>query len=416
MKRILYLATLFFTVCSFAQDGTTWTSQTTPVDNLWNSITYGNGLFVAVAGSGTNNRIMTSPDAITWTLRTSPADNYWTSVCYGNGKFLAVANSGTNRLMESVDGIAWTTSAIPLKSWRGITYANGKYVAVGGSGMGANGDVMYSADGITWTSSTIGFDMTWTKVKYLNNTFIAVGNGTTSSNVMKSTDGITWTIISPPLEVTSNAGWSDIEYGNGTYVIVGVAQSAVTTIKTSPDLVTWTTRKIGASNLASYKCLAFGNGTFVALRGYNFTNNNQTKVSVSTDGITWTNYDAVSYTNNVKEWNDIIYTNNIFVGVSANYYGPNNRVMTSGTFLNTESFGLLKNIKVYPNPSNGVYTIQTENDLNIEIFDITGKKIKTQKITFDATSINISEFENGIYFVKFTDGNNQSSTLKIVKN
>jgi hypothetical protein len=67
-------------------------------------VTYGNGLFVAVAYSGTGNRVMTSPDGITWTIRTSAADNDWAGVTYGNGLFVAVAHSGTgNRVMTSLN-------------------------------------------------------------------------------------------------------------------------------------------------------------------------------------------------------------------------------------------------------------------------------------------------------------------------
>ena len=90
--------------------GITWTSQTSATDNGWNSVTYGNGLFVAVAETGTRNRVMTSPDGITWTSRTSAADNSWNNVTYGNGLFVAVAYSGTgNRVMTSPDGITWTS-------------------------------------------------------------------------------------------------------------------------------------------------------------------------------------------------------------------------------------------------------------------------------------------------------------------
>ena len=53
-----------------AQTGTTWTSRTSATDNSWNSVTYGNGLYVAVSSSGTGNRVMTSPDGINWTSRT----------------------------------------------------------------------------------------------------------------------------------------------------------------------------------------------------------------------------------------------------------------------------------------------------------------------------------------------------------
>lgn len=35
-----------------------WTSRTSAADNFWRSVTYGNGLFVAVASSGRENRVM----------------------------------------------------------------------------------------------------------------------------------------------------------------------------------------------------------------------------------------------------------------------------------------------------------------------------------------------------------------------
>lgn len=41
-------------------DGTTWTSRASAAHNNWRSVTYGNGVFVAVSGSGRGNRVMTS--------------------------------------------------------------------------------------------------------------------------------------------------------------------------------------------------------------------------------------------------------------------------------------------------------------------------------------------------------------------
>jgi hypothetical protein len=62
--------------------------------------------FVAVADSGTGDRVMTSPDGITWTIRASAADNDWFSVAWGGPagaqKFVAVATSGTgDRVMTA---------------------------------------------------------------------------------------------------------------------------------------------------------------------------------------------------------------------------------------------------------------------------------------------------------------------------
>ncbi len=76
-------------------NGVIWNLQTAAANNQWNSITYGNGLFVAVALTGTDDRIMTSPDGINWTSRTNPSNLQWTSVTYGNGIFVAVANDGS---------------------------------------------------------------------------------------------------------------------------------------------------------------------------------------------------------------------------------------------------------------------------------------------------------------------------------
>ena len=115
-----------------------WTIRTSAADNNWLSVTYGNGLYVAVANTGTGNRVMTSPDGITWTIRTSAADNNWYSVTYGNGLYVAIGASGTgNRVMTSPDGITWTirTSAAD-NVWYSVTYGNGLYVAIGASGTG----------------------------------------------------------------------------------------------------------------------------------------------------------------------------------------------------------------------------------------------------------------------------------------
>lgn len=64
---------------------------------------------------------------------------------------------------------------------------------------------------------------------------------------------------------------------------------------------------------------------------------------------------------------------------------------------------------VYPNPSNGMFTLQigleSEADLQIEIVNVTGQKLKSiSESKFNAGSnsiaIDATEFVNGVYFVK----------------
>ena len=148
LASLLVAALLVSTPGSAWAAGVTWTARPGPEANQWYSVTYGNGLFVAVAGGGTN-RVMTSPDGVTWTPRAAPQTNQWYSVTYGNGLFVAVSISGPNPALTSPDGITWTPRSAPQANmWVDVTYGNGLFVAVSTDGTNR---VMTSPDGITWT-------------------------------------------------------------------------------------------------------------------------------------------------------------------------------------------------------------------------------------------------------------------------
>lgn len=82
----------------------------------------------------------------------------------------------------------------------------------------------------------------------------------------------------------------------------------------------------------------------------------------------------------------------------------------------------LKNIDVtiYPNPSNGIYNL-TFNDINqikkYSINDIQGKELSQNKITSKDSTIDLSNFMNGIYMLSIYDNdNNIIKIVKIIKN
>ena len=295
---------------------TMWTARTSAADNSWISVTYGNGLFVAIAGSGTGNRVMTSPDGITWTARTSAADLGWFSVTYGNGLFVAVATTGTgNRVMTSPDGINWTSRLSAAdNTWNSVTYGNGLFVAVAGSGAGTvpGNQVMTSPDGITWTSRTAAMaDNYWYDVTYGNGLFVAVAATGAGNRVMTSPDGITWTARTSAADNI----WSSVTYGNGLFVAVA-ATGAGNRVMTSPDGITWTARTSAADNF--WWGLTYGNGLFVAV-SFSGTGN---RVMTSPDGITWTAQTPAADNN----WYGVTYGNGLFVAVGNT--GTGNRVMT----------------------------------------------------------------------------------------
>ena len=74
----------------------------------------------------------------------------------------------------------------------------------------------------------------------------------------------------------------------------------------------------------------------------------------------------------------------------------------------------LASVSLYPNPATDVVNIKgLENDLlSIEIFNIAGQKVLTT--TNNLQTINVSEFEAGVYFVNlYTE--NASKTIKLIK-
>jgi len=286
--------------------GETWTGATSPEANAWNGVTYGNGLFVSVAWTGTN-RAMTSPDGITWTPRTSADEAaLWRSVTYGNGLFVAVAWSGTNRVMTSTDGATWTPrTAAEANNWVSVTYGNGLFVAVAASGTNR---VMTSPDGTTWTPRAAAEANTWTSVTYGNGLFVAVAADGTN-RVMTSPDGATWT---PRAAAEANT-WYGVTYGNGTYV--AVARGGTNRVMTSPDGATWTPRAAAEAN--EWNSVIYAGGFFTAVSG-----NGTNRVMTSPDGATW----AAKAAAEANSWQSITHGSNKLVAVSID---GTSRAMTS---------------------------------------------------------------------------------------
>ena len=182
-------------------DGINWIARTPAANNWWQAVAYGNGLFVAVARTGTGNRIMTSPDGITWTSRNSGIDPTFSDVAYGNGIWVAIADTSSGgTTFTSIDGITWTERATAFGN-RTVFFAEGKFVT----------GTHYSIDGLNWTIAINGFNAF--AITYGNGYFV----GVISSGVNRfyySADGITWT--STP--AASDATFESIAFGENKFV------------------------------------------------------------------------------------------------------------------------------------------------------------------------------------------------------
>ncbi len=78
---------------------------------------------------------------------------------------------------------------------------------------------------------------------------------------------------------------------------------------------------------------------------------------------------------------------------------------------------------IFPNPTSGKLTIKvgvTKNTMiNAEVTDASGKSVLKQTLNFSAgennQSINIANLANGLYFIKLTNSENKTETIRIVK-
>ena len=87
--------------------------------------------------------------------------------------------------------------------------------------------------------------------------------------------------------------------------------------------------------------------------------------------------------------------------------------------LGIEDYGVLKGLKIYPNPVKDQLHIDLPDDMTYEvhIFDITGKEIFTNRIENNhQAQYNVSNFKTGIYLLVIIDRKNkQSATVKLQK-
>ncbi|BAO54373.1 T9SS type A sorting domain-containing protein [Nonlabens marinus] len=85
------------------------------------------------------------------------------------------------------------------------------------------------------------------------------------------------------------------------------------------------------------------------------------------------------------------------------------------TTLGTEDVPAIElNIKIYPNPSGGVYTLESDLSASYQVFNLNGQMILSGATGISGNQLNISDAAAGLYFVKISVGE-QTITRKLVK-
>lgn len=173
---------------------------------------------------------------------------------------------GTGIALQSSDPTTWGIMSGPTGTLRGV-WAAGRIMIAGGLGQ-----IWKSADGTAWTSQTLGSGQ-WNKIKFLNGRWILVGNG---GLAYWSLDGDTWN----PITTGTTKHILDVDWSTVTgYVIAGEAAM----LRTSSDLISWTSRSLPGSPTGDAYALTIGASGRIFLSG-----SLGGAIYSSDDGTTWT--------------------------------------------------------------------------------------------------------------------------------
>lgn len=139
----------------------------------------------------------------------------------------------------------------------------------------------------------------------------------------------------------------------------------------------------------------------------NFDVNTQTVNTNFPNGVTTTWYDLMDPTGNTTVSNSTA-----TIAIPAGQFRILGNKPSNVLNINDQ---IISNFTIYPNPSRTSFNINT-NVSHVEIYDLTGKMVKTFKGDFTTTdTFDISNLKTGVYIVKVENNNKQTMTTKLVK-
>lgn len=272
----------------YSSNGTTWNAATSGTTQQLDDVIYAGGQFVAIGYAGT---ILTSTDGITWTARTSNTTNILYGIAYTGSLYVAVGASAV--VVTSPTGVTWTkptTTGLPVAALHGIAWTGTQLVAAGDAY-----DQMNTGHTLAFTSTNA---TAWTQhVTQTSNDpavrVVAPGDGNvyvlgSSGSLQRSADASTWSfLLSPGGRGAPGQGQTTQLYSVAYSGSLWVAGGQWGSIFTSPDAVTWTSRR-AAPCCDFITGVEWGAGLATPVFAAVGTTGYANYILTSPDGITWT--------------------------------------------------------------------------------------------------------------------------------
>ena len=167
-----YVATLSHGLIATSADGKAWTDRLMLFNTSWNDVVWTGSKYIAVA---TDLRMAESTDGILWHVTT--ADEHRAGIerlAAGNGVVVGIGVPGALQVTTD-DGESWSRPAPPpyVHLWD-IRWTGDEFIAVGG-----RGTVLESADGLQWTTARAPLGVDLLGVGTISGKTVVTGGGGT---------------------------------------------------------------------------------------------------------------------------------------------------------------------------------------------------------------------------------------------
>jgi len=278
-----------------------------------------------------------------------------------------------------------------------ITIQNGAGLCSQFGGVNAgrifNGNVYYSKPGCTSPKIPVVLTVNPSPTLTLNSSTTTICSGNTVTLTAAGVDTYTWSTTSTNTTIVETPTTSI------TYTVNGFSNLCNSTLTESVNITVNTTPSVSLTAGATTICAGSGSiGLTGAPSGGVYSGPGVTNnlLSIANAGTFTPLY---SYTNTANGCSNTATTTVMIY------------VCTSVT-----EKAATPDLKVYPNPNTGAFTIATNNNLVkvIEVADITGRVVLTVTSDSDAIQMNINELANGVYNIR-VKSDNGIDMIKVIK-